>query len=148
MKGKAGVWCYDDGGRKAAGYCGVAGDCVVRAVAIATGRSYQQVYDDVNGLALNERRSKLKRGRSSARNGVHKPTIRRLLASYGWTWTPTMRVGQGCRVHLVAHELPPGRLVVSVSKHLVAVIDGLIHDTHNPSRGGTRCVYGYWRQGS
>jgi hypothetical protein len=24
------------------------------------------------------------------------------------------------------------------------VIDGVIHDTFDPSRGGTRCVYGYW----
>ncbi len=37
-----------------------------------------------------------------------------------------------------------GRLIVSVSKHMTAVIDGVIHDTHNPSRDGTRCVYGYW----
>jgi hypothetical protein len=26
------------------------------------------------------------------------------------------------------------------------VIDGVIHDTHDCSRGGTRCVYGYWRK--
>lgn len=69
-------------------------------------------------------------------------------------------------------ELPLGRLIVRVSKHMCAVIDGVIHDTHNPSeRGATiypantlenipvgsrrlangdycyepkRCVYGYW----
>jgi hypothetical protein len=33
-----------------------------------------------------------------------------------------------------------GRLVVSVSGHMVAVIDGVIHDNHDCSRGGTRCV--------
>lgn len=43
------------------------------------------------------------------------------------------------------NELPPGRLVVSVSKHLTAVVDGVIHDRYDPSRDGTRCVYGYWR---
>jgi hypothetical protein len=48
---------------------------------------------------------------------------------------------------LKADELPAGRLIVSVSKHLVAVIDGVAHDTHDPSRGGTRCVYGYYRAG-
>src|ERR1700730_2873392 len=48
-------------------------------------------------------------------------------------------------VGLRAKELPPGRLVVSVSKHLTAVIDGVIHDTHDPSRHGKRCVYGYWQ---
>jgi hypothetical protein len=24
-------------------------------------------------------------------------------------------------------------------------IDGVIHDTHDPSRNGTRFVYGYWQ---
>ena len=56
-----------------------------------------------------------------------------------------MKIGSGCRVHLRERELPSGRLIVSVSRHMVAVIDGVIHDTHDPSRGGTRCVYGYWQ---
>jgi hypothetical protein len=45
-----------------------------------------------------------------------------------------MKVGQGCTVHLVDGELPAGRLVVAVSKHLTAVIDGVVHDTHDPQR--------------
>jgi hypothetical protein len=57
-----------------------------------------------------------------------------------------MQIGSGCTVHLKANELPAGRLVVSVSKHLTAVVDGVIHDTHDCSRGETRCVYGYWQQ--
>lgn len=36
---------YDDGGRAEAGYKGHTGDCVVRAVAIATQLPYQDVYD-------------------------------------------------------------------------------------------------------
>ncbi len=55
-----------------------------------------------------------------------------------------MKIGQGCTVHLRADELPGGRLIVRVSRHMCAVIDGVIHDTHDPSRAGTRCVYGYW----
>lgn len=66
------------------------------------------------------------------------------LESLGWTWTPTMRIGSGCRVHLRADELPGGRLIARLSKHLVAVIDGVIRDTHDCSRGGSRCVYGYY----
>ena len=56
-----------------------------------------------------------------------------------------MAIGQACKVHLSSDELPSGRLVVSVSKHVTAVIDGVIHDTHDPGRDGTRCVYGYWK---
>ena len=137
---------FNDGGRKAAGYRGKTGDCVVRSVAIATGLPYQQVYDLVNQLGVTERTGKRKRGKSSARTGVYKDTTRRLLESLGWHWTPTMQIGSGCTVHLRSDELPSGRLVVSVSKHLTAVLDGVVHDTHDPSRRGTRCVYGYWKR--
>lgn len=134
----------DDGGRKAAGYSGTTGDCVTRAIAIATGLPYQTVYDALNGLAQFERRGRRKRGISSARTGVYRQTTKRYLQSLGWRWTPTMGIGTGCKVHLKADELPKGRLLVSLSRHLCAVIDGVVHDTHDPSRGGTRCVYGYW----
>jgi len=138
-------WKYNDGGRAAAGYRGTAGDCATRAIAIATGIPYQIVYDVINEIAKrHEHPAKGRRRRSSARNGVHKPTIVRLLNANGWRWTPTMGIGTGCRVHLRADELPPGRLIVQVSHHLTAVIDGVIQDTHDPSRAGTRCVYGYW----
>ena len=88
--------------------------------------------------------------RACARTGVYKPTWKKYCEELGMKWTPTMFVGQGCKVHLKAEELPPGRLLVSVSKHLVAVIDGVIHDNHDCSRKdangqGTRCVYGYYK---
>ena len=68
----------------------------------------------------------------------HKPKI------LGWKWTPTMFVGQGCKVHLKREELPGGTLIVSCSKHLTVVIDGVLNDIFDCSRNGTRCVYGYW----
>jgi hypothetical protein len=37
------TFVHDDGGRVAAGFKGHAGDCVVRAIAIATGIPYRQV---------------------------------------------------------------------------------------------------------
>ena len=138
---------YDDGGRAAAGYKGKTGDCVCRSIAIALELPYQHVYDLLNETAQNQRITKRQPKRGSARTGIYKKTIRQLMEELGWTWTPTMQIGSGCRVHLRSGELPSGRLVVSVSKHIVAVIDGVIHDTHDPSRRGTRCVYGYWRQG-
>lgn len=135
---------YDDGGRRAAGYQGLVGDCVCRAITIATQGSYKTIYEAINDIAQTERTGKRKRGKSSARTGVYKATIRRFMEHLGWTWVATMHIGSGCKVHLRADELPQGRLVVSVSKHLVAVIDGVIHDTQDPTRGGTRCVYGYF----
>jgi hypothetical protein len=136
-----------DGGRTAAGFKGEAGDCVCRAIAIATGKPYREVYDVLNALAKHEHPGRgRRRGKSSARSGVHKVTYRPWLESLGWKFTPTMAIGQGCKVHLRDGELPMGRLIVAVSRHLVAVIDGVIHDTHDCSRDGTRCVYGYFSQ--
>ncbi len=134
----------NDGGRQAAGFKGKTGDCVCRAIAIVTGKPYREVYDALNQAAKRERPRKGGRKRSSARTGVNKATIRRYLEALGFEWMATMSIGSGCRVHLRADELPSGRLIVSVSRHIVAVIDGVVHDTHDPGRDGTRCVYGYW----
>jgi hypothetical protein len=137
---------YHDGGRAQAGFKGSTSDCVTRAIAIATGLPYQQIYDAINKASVNERTGSRKRSVSNARTGVHKYTRCRVLESLGWSWTPTMGIGTGCTVHLKASELPAGQLIVEVSKHVTAVIDGVIFDTHDPSRSETRCVYGYWTQ--
>jgi hypothetical protein len=136
---------YNDGGRAAAGRRGDARDCAARAISIATGIGYNQAYALINEIAKTERGSRRRGGRSSARNGVHGATMRRIMDALGWQWTPTMKIGEGCRVHLSADELPAGRIIVSLSRHYAAVIEGELHDTHDCSRDGTRCVYGYWR---
>lgn len=136
---------YSDGGRALAGFLGATGDCVTRAAAIASGRPYGEVYELVNALAKQER-PRGNRSRSAARTGVSKRTTRRLMAELGFEWTPTMEIGSGCTVHVSEGELPPGRLVLQLSKHVAAVIDGVLYDTFDCSRDGTRCVYGYWRE--
>lgn len=138
------TYIYDDGGRAEAGFKGNARDCACRSIAIATGKPYREIYDLINQYGARERIGKMKHGKSNARTGVYIQTIRKIMESFGWAWTPTMRIGQGCTVHLRADELPKGRLVVRCSKHIVAVIDGVIHDTYDCSRDGTRCVYGYF----
>lgn len=135
---------YNDGGRKEAGYKGTTGDCVVRAISIATQKPYQEIYDAINLLGEREHTGRRKRGKSNARTGVYKYAIKKYMASIGWKWKPTMFIGSGCQVHLKEDELPKGRLLVTVSRHEVAVIDGVMHDTFDHSRGGTRCVYGYY----
>ena len=144
-------FCLNDGGREAAGFKGGAGDCVVRAIAIATQLPYMQVYEDLrmaNTVYADQRNDKLARRLnakgSSPRNGNHRNVFHDYILGHGFDWVPTMKVGGGCQIHLRATELPSGTLIVKVSKHLSAVIDGVIQDTHNPSRGGSRCVYGYY----
>jgi hypothetical protein len=153
LSSKALPWTYDNGGRAAAGYKGRTGDCVTRAISIGTGMGYQSVYDLVNDVSQDERTQYYRRGkragtvrsRSSARTGVFKPTTRKVLAQLGWQWHPTMAIGSGCQVHLAQGELPEdGTIIVKLSRHLCAVVNGVVHDTYDPGRDGTRCVYGYW----
>lgn len=137
---------HNDGGRQAAGYTGSAGDCVCRAIAIATQQPYQVVYDALVALGKKERTGKRKRGRSHPRTGVYKQATRKYMAALGWHWKATMHIGSGCTVHLKTSELPAGRLMVSLSRHHAAVVDGVLHDTYDCTRDGTRCVYGYYYQ--
>lgn len=130
---------YNDGGMVAAGYKKPKKDCVVRAIAIATQMTYAEANDLINQVAGKDV--------DARNNGVNKKVWKDLMKQLGWTWTPTMLVGSGCKVHLVADELPMGCLVVSVSKHLTVMIDGVIHDVYpNVARGGKRAVYGYWKK--
>lgn len=142
---------HNDGGRTEAGYKGHAGDCAVRAIAIASGKPYAEVYEEVSAVNAATPRSKTRRkckvaGRHSARDGVYSQSkvFKDYMRRIGFMWVPTMTIGSGTTVHLDAAELPRGRLVVRVTKHLAAVIDGVLHDTHDCSRDGTRAVYGYW----
>ena len=124
---------YNDGGRSRYFKAKRVGDCVVRSIAIATGRNYKEVYEDARVFLG-----------YSPRNGIESKGTKKLLAHFGGEWHPTMTIGSGCKVHLKADELPMGRIVCSCSGHLVAVIDGVVNDTFDCTRGGTRCVYGYW----
>ena len=110
-----------------------------------------QVYEDLR--LANERYARLRNDKlarrlnakgSSPRNGNHRNVFHDYIVGLGFQWVPTMKVGMGCQVHLRSDELPKAILIVKVSKHLTAVLNGIIQDTHDPSRGGNRCVYGYY----
>ena len=144
---------YEDGGRSNAGYKGVAGDCVVRSIAIAANLSYKKVYEDLyqaNEIFRTTSKTKLARSlkqkNDSPRTGTHRVVLKKYLLQLGWKWTPTMFIGQGCKIHLKKNELPDGTLIVSCSKHITVVKEGILHDTYDCSRNGTRCVYGYWKK--
>ena len=99
---------FNDGGREAAGYKGKTGDCVCRSICIVTGLPYEQVYERLaNGNATQrrgKRECKSKAGVKTAARGIN--TKRKWFADYmvslGFVWTPTMLIGQGCKVHLKA----------------------------------------------
>jgi hypothetical protein len=133
---------YNDGGRKAAGYSGKAGDCVARSIAIAAQRPYQEVYERLAKGNASQRSTKHSRrktkshGVETASHGIftRRKWFKDYMAELGFVWTPTMQIGSGCKVHLAEGELPMGRIIAAVSRHYCAVIDGVIHDTYNPGR--------------
>jgi hypothetical protein len=139
---------FNDGGRAESGLKGLVGDCVVRAITIASGKPYREVYDLLSEWSRTQRQTTKSRKKVSARDGVNtnRKWFKDYMTSLGFKWYPTMQIGSGCKVHLRTNELPMGRLVVAVSKHYVAVIDGVINDTYDPSRDDTRCVYGYYKK--
>lgn len=139
-------YSYNDGGRLSAGFKGNTGDCVVRAIAIVTGRPYREIYDALSDGCRSERKTKRGRNHNTARLGVRttRKWFKEYMRSLGFTWTPTMAIGSGCKVHLADNEIPSGKIIVSLSRHLSAVIDGTIHDTYDPRRDNKRCVYGYY----
>lgn len=144
------MFIYNDGGREESGYRGLADDCVVRSIAIITKISYKEVYEELFKRAkiFSNGRCKvaknIKKFGASPRNGVHKIIYKKYLKDLGYEWIPTMKFGNGCKIHLKKEELPDGRIIVSLSKHLTAVINGVIYDTYDCSRNGSRCVYGYY----
>lgn len=164
----------NDGGRAAAGFKGTAGDCVARSIAIVSGKPYGEVYRALATGTGNQRAGKRGKRSASARSGINtkRKWFRDYMCSLGFTWTPCMKIGSGCKVHLADGELPMGRLVVALSGHYTAVINGVINDIFDPQRDkswsfepdhgqplkpnqgrnvngvwteiGGRCVYGYW----
>ncbi len=124
---------------------------IPRAIAIATGKPYREVHDALTVATLHYvkthrnlvtgwiRRSRGGRGFDPA-NGSYKEIYDPYLKSIGWRFTST----KDQKVRLRADELPSGRLIVRIHRHLVAVIDGVIHDTYNSGGAGPRPVIGYY----
>jgi hypothetical protein len=144
-------WVYDEGGRWEAGYRPRhVGDCVVRAITIATEKPYQEVYEALRLASAShamvgyydgpKHRPRYRTSYANPDRGIPDCAYRSYLAALGWAHIPI----QERKVRLVAGELPNGRLVVEVSKHLVAVINGVIHDTRDCSAHGRRFVKGYF----
>jgi hypothetical protein len=157
---------FNDGGRSQY-FKGTAGDCVTRAIAIATGRDYKEVYDRCAELQANLRKSSGVRarsqrtvGRRSARNGVYTNTkaFGEYMTELGFEWVSFAKIGAPSKVKLDESYPSQGRSIARIGRHLVAVIDGVVHDSwdcrlsavfvdfkgtvHPPK---PRMVYGYWK---
>lgn len=129
-------YIYNDGGRSKY-FKGKAEDCVCRAISIASNRDYKEVYDS------------LKKALGTPRNGVFttNKAFKDWMVANGFVWTPCSGIGVKTSVHFIEGELPKGRLVCSVAKHYVAVVDDKVYDTWDSrynSFNEVRRIYGYW----
>ena len=129
-------YIYNDGGRSKY-FKGKARDCVCRAISIASNRDYKEVYDS------------LKKALGTPRNGVFttNKAFKDWMVANGFVWTPCSGIGVKTSVHFIEGELPKGRLVCSVAKHYVAVVDDKVYDTWDSrynSFNEVRRIYGYW----
>ena len=150
---------YNDGGRSKYFKGTNVGDCCTRAIAIATGKDYKEIYDRINQLAKKESVKRHRRHqRSQARNGVFKETWKKVLDELGWVHVSTCGIGCREKVKFVDGALPTkGTYIVQLSKHLTVLKDNVINDTYDCSKkeyynfygdlevNDERCVYGYWR---
>lgn len=132
---------YDDGGRAEAGYRakGV-GDCVPRAIAIATGIPYKKVLTD-----LYEKQKMFYLLRFVERNphpttGTQVQVYREYLEALGWK-----KVYPKGKLRFRKDNLPKRKkIIVELDRHLAAVIDGKLRDTHESSKQGEKFIRGYW----
>lgn len=122
----------NDAGRSASRRSKQRNDCVIRAIAIVFEQDYDEVYDLFAKL-----------GRKSGRGVAKRVWQKRLNAIADRTPYPAV-AGQP-RMSLAdfaATDGREGRWVVQCAGHLVAVIDGVVHDDGRPR--STACVYAVW----
>lgn len=123
---------HRDGGRRMAGYKGLTGDCVTRALAIATGHPYTSVYKIVDRAG---RESGYKN--NNAHQGVNGYVTDALMDAFGGKFH---KLPHG--TYLRPGVLPDGITIVLMEEHVLAVIDGVAYDNHeNPFK---QEIWGYW----
>lgn len=119
---------FNDGGREKAGYKGTTGDCVVRAISIATKTPYQEVYDDLFEMNKcwkgNSKISKNIQKNPSPRNGVARIVITKYLKGKGWDRATG-------NLKLDDEKFKNGTYICSVRSHLTVVRDGVLLDSYD-----------------
>ena len=158
----ASMWFqWDDGGREGYYFTGKPlGDCVARAIAIATGLSYRRVHRELLKLQRAHVRGRFEKRcgrpptydeyssgafvrREQPQHGVERCVSRRYLSELGWVWVPCIAVGSSARSRLGVDPLPAGPVIVATHRHLSAVVDGVLRDTNSGAIG--RTIHGYYQ---
>lgn len=138
------AYIFNDGGRAEAGFKGKTGDCVTRAVAIATGKPYKEVYEflaENNAKQrITKRSPKTSAGVKTARNGINtkRKWFKDWMVGQGYKWVAVASIGT---TGILPRDVKHKHCIAKQRRHYVAILDGVVHDTWNSSE---RLVYGYW----
>ena len=120
---------FDDGGRAEAGLKGKTGDCVVRAIAIATGLDYTTLYKHLAPKTLARLGVNVQDDMPTYLKGVYHVDYEPLLKELGFTKT-TSSEGYAHPTYTQAYQAFGNCLVLSHDgTHLSAIIDGELRDT-------------------
>lgn len=125
---------HTDGGRLASGLGRSRNDCGVRALTVASGAPYLEVYKIVSDLCK-------KFGGSHPDKGISVPI---LIAAAVQLGAIEQRYPE--RMRLNKEEFPQrGRFVVVTRGHAVAVVNGTVWDLGDPQENGRKQVKAYYR---
>ena len=125
-------YTFNDGGR-GEHYKGLTGDCVTRAITIATKLPYDVVYNALFNIARNWKgNSKLAKSirlNPSPRNGCFKQVSSEFLKG--------LNIGEvRMKVKVNDPMFYKGRYIVYVRRHFLAIIDGVVNDTWDSRKTG------------
>tara|TARA_R110000782_G_scaffold269687_1_gene368278 strand:+ start:1874 stop:2344 length:471 start_codon:yes stop_codon:yes gene_type:complete len=137
---------FNDGGRSKY-FKGETGDCVTRAISIATGEDYMTIYDQFfirNKLYSETKKTKIARQMKSKsnglspRNGIYKEIYHKYLLDNGWKYISLVKFGSKERTKLdqLTHL---DNIIVSIPRHIMVMQKGVVNDI-----GDTR--YSYWEE--
>ncbi len=129
-------WIWHDGGRAGAGFVGSTGDRVVRAITIATGKDYREVYDAIYSASG-----------ESPRQGASTLHCEKFLVDLGFECvkcaSPTkLRFMEDLPGDVVLLFLPDGNS--RKRGHLSTMVDGTIYDTWDAQFENDIAIDRYW----
>lgn len=141
---------HTDGGRQHNNsYSGTAGDCVPRAIAIATGMPYSQVYSRLQNLTNIHNNTSNNNLSRCCEYGTDAKIYHPYLESMGWRYNP------GSRLSFGSSQLQQGTVMVLIrfhrsgENHLFTMTNGVAYDTFSPYQRGQQegyNIYGYYKK--
>lgn len=119
-------------------------DCVVRAIALACDLYYEDVYSQLEaqkaiGYYIRFSKNPTRKISTDPSRGNFFPDYNRYLSSIGWVYVKFKK--PTTLGHLKIFE---GSVILHMSKHLAAAINGTIYDMWDSRQEGRSKVFGYF----